>query len=100
MYLARFSYDVLPANRERALDLVRREVEACRRDGRNARTRAHGGAALQFEVELDGLDQLERVRHGGGPGEDVGDLMHAFSEILLAPPAVEILRVDEAPPAA
>jgi hypothetical protein len=104
MYLARFSYDVLPANRERALDLVRREVEACRRDGRDARllvplTRAHGGAALQFEVELDGLDQLERVRHGGGPGEDVGDLMHAFSEILLAPPAVEILRVDVAPPA-
>jgi hypothetical protein len=106
MYLARFSYDVLPANRERALDLVRREVEACRRDGRNARllvplTRAHGGAALQFEVELDGLDQLERVRHGDGdPGEDIGGLMRAFSEILLAPPAVEILRVDEAPPAA
>jgi hypothetical protein len=36
------------------------------------------------------------VRHGG-PGEDVGDLMHAFSEILVAPPGVEILRVNEAP---
>jgi hypothetical protein len=36
------------------------------------------------------------VRHGGGdPGEDVASLMQAFSEILLAPPAVEILRVDE-----
>jgi hypothetical protein len=104
MYLARFSYDVLPANRERALDLVRREVEAARREGRNARllvplTRGHGGAALQFEVELGSLDQLERVRHGGSPGEDIGDLMHAFSEILVAPPAVEILRVDKAPPA-
>ena len=37
MYLARFSYDVLPANRQRAIDLIRREVEAARRDGRNAR---------------------------------------------------------------
>ena len=56
MYLARFSYDVLPANRQRAIDLIRREVEAARREGRNARllvplTRGQGGAA-QFEVEL------------------------------------------------
>ena len=36
MYLARFSYDVLPANRQRAIDLIRREVQAARRDGRNA----------------------------------------------------------------
>ena len=62
MYLARFSYDVLPANRQRAIDLIRREVEAARSDGRNARllvplTRGHGGAALQFEVELGSLDQ-------------------------------------------
>ena len=85
MYLARFSYDVLPVNRERALDLVRREVEAARHEGRNARllvplTRAHGGAALQFEVELDGLDQLERVRHGGGGGRDkaAGGVMEAW----------------------
>jgi hypothetical protein len=102
-YLARFSYDVLPANRQRALDLIRREVAAARRAGRGARllvplTRGHGGgAALQFEVELTSLDQLERVRHDGGPDEDIGDLMHAFSEILVSPPGVEILRVDEAP---
>ena len=106
-YLARFSYDVRPADRQRALDLIRREVEAARRAGRAGRaarllvplTRGPGGgAALQFEVELGSLDQLERVRHdGGGPDEDVGELMHAFSGILLAPPAVEILRVDEAP---
>ena len=106
MYLARFSYDVLPANRQRAMNLIRREVEAARRDGRHARllvplTRGHGGAALQFEVELGSLDQLERVRHGGdsGPGEEVGSLMQAFSEILLAPPGVEILRMDETPAA-
>ena len=91
MYLARFSYDVLPANRQRAIDLIRREVQAARRDGRNGRllvplTRGQGGAALQFEVELGNLDQLERVRHSGGdPGEDAAS--------LLAPPEVEILRV-------
>ena len=62
-------------------------------------TRGQGGAALQFEVELGSLDQLERVRHGGGgdPGEDVGSLMQAFSEILVSPPGVELLRVDETP---
>ena len=69
MYLARFSYDVLPADRQRAIDLIRREVEAAREEGRKARllvplTRGPGGAALQFEVELASLDQLEQVRHG------------------------------------
>ena len=51
---------------------------------------------MQFEVELTGLDQLENLRHrGGGPGEeDAGDWVRAFSEILLSPPGVEILRVD------
>jgi len=58
MYLARFSYDVPPVNRQHALDFIRREVEAARSNGLNARllvplTRGHGnGAALQFEVEL------------------------------------------------
>ncbi|PHK96073.1 hypothetical protein CR162_04310 [Pseudoroseomonas rhizosphaerae] len=100
MYLARFSYDVLPANRQDALGFIRREVEAARREGLNARllvplTRGQGGAALQFEVELTSLDQLEGIRHrGGSPAEETGDWMRAFSEILLAPPAVEILRVD------
>ncbi len=57
-------------------------------------TRGQGGAALRSEVELGSLDELERVRHGG-PGEDIGGLMHAFSAILRAPPEVELLRVDE-----
>jgi len=57
MFLARFSYDILPVNRHRALELIQREVEAARASGLKARllvplTRAHGGAALQFEVEL------------------------------------------------
>ena len=102
MYLARFSYDVMPVNRERAMELIRREVEAARAKGLAARllvplTRPPGGPALQFEIELQTLDALETFRHRGvGSSEETGDFMHAFSEILLSPPAVEILRVDEA----
>jgi len=100
MYLARFSYDVLPADRERAIEFIRGEIEAARRDGLQARllvplTRGPGGAALQFEVQLNNLEQLEHVRHRGGPGKDTSDWMRGFSEILQSPPEVEILRVDE-----
>ena len=101
MYLARFSYCVLPVNRQRAVDFIRREVEAARGNGLNARmlvplTRGHGdGAALQFEVELQKLDQLDQFRNTGvGSSEQTGNFMHAFSEVLRAPPAVEILRVE------
>ena len=102
MYLARFSYDVLPVNRRRAMDLIRREVEAAQGRGLNARllvplTRGQGGAGLQFEVELTSLDQLDGVRqHGGGSAEATEGWMREFSEVLLAPPGVEILRVDGA----
>jgi hypothetical protein len=101
MYLARFSYDVLPVNRQRALEFIRREVEAARGNGLNARllvplTRGHGdGAALQFEVELQQLDQLDQFRNRGiGSSQETGNWMHAFSEVLTAPPGVEILHVD------
>ena len=98
MYLARFSYDLLPVDRDRAMGFIRREVEAAQAEGLSARllvplTRGEGGAALQFEVELTSLDQLEGLRHRGD-GKQAGEWMHAFSEILTAPPAVEILRVD------
>jgi hypothetical protein len=71
MYIARFSYALLPINRQRAIDLIRREVDAARRNQLKARllvplTRGHGGAALQCEVELDSLDQFDRFR-GGAP---------------------------------
>jgi len=73
MYLARFSYDVLPVNRQAAVDFILREVEAARSNGLSARlliplTRGLGGAALQFEVEMTSLDQLEQFRHGDGSG--------------------------------
>jgi hypothetical protein len=100
MYLARFSYDVLPANRQQALELIRREVTSPRGKALNARllvplTRSHGGPALQLELELKSLDELDEFRHEGvGSGKETGSWMHKFSEILTAPPAVEILRVD------
>ena len=102
MYLARFSYEFLPLNRQRAIDFIRREVEAARSGGLNARllvplTRGRGdGVALQFEVELQKLDQLDQFRNRGiGSREETGNWMHAFSEVLTAPPCVEILHVDD-----
>ena len=61
-------------------------------------TRGHGeGAALQFEVELQSLDQLDQFRNRGvGSPEETGNWMHGFSEVLIAPPAIEILHVDGA----
>lgn len=102
MYLARFSYCVLPVNRQRAIDFIRREVEAARSNGLHARmlvplTRGHDdGAALQFEVELEKLDQLDQFRNKGiGSSKETSNWMHAFSEVLTHPPAVEILHVDD-----
>ena len=100
MYLARFSYDVLPINRQAAIGFIQREAEAARSRGLTARlliplTRGHGSAALQFEVAMTSLDELDQFRSRGvGSDEETGDWMHAFSEILLSPPAVEILRVQ------
>lgn len=100
MYLARFSYQILPINRHRALELISREVSAARKKGLNARllvplTRGAGAAALQFEVELKKLDDLEQFRHRGvGSKGGTGNWMHAFSRILTSPPEVEIFRVE------
>jgi hypothetical protein len=101
MYLVRFSYDVLPSNRQKAIEFIRREVKAAREKGLTAKllipiTRGHGDAALQFELELTNLDQLDPFRQRGlTSSEETGNWMHAFSEILLAPPVIEILRLDE-----
>jgi hypothetical protein len=98
MYVARFSYDVLPINREQAIDFIRREVEAASRARLKGRllvplTRAHGGSSLQFEVELEKLDQFEAFRHGALESK-TDNWMKAFSQILLSPPVVELLRID------
>ncbi|MFZ2003523.1 MAG: hypothetical protein WB697_10975 [Stellaceae bacterium] len=101
MYLARFSYDVLPANRQRALDFIRKEVDAAAQKGKTARllvplTRGlNGSPALQFEIVLDSLDELDTFRQRGfGSKDKVEDWMHAFSDILTAPPSVELLRIE------
>ena len=100
MYVARFSYEVLPINRERAIDFIRREVKAASRARLKGRllvplTRAHGGSSLQFEVELEKLDQFEAFRHRGLESQNKTDnWMKAFSKILLSPPVVELLRID------
>jgi hypothetical protein len=101
MYLVRFSYDVLPSNRQKAIEFIQREMKAALEQGLTAKvlipiTRGHGGAALQFEMELTSLDQLDQFRQRGvSSNEETGNWMHAFSEILLAPPIVEILRIDK-----
>ena len=100
MYIARFSYAVLPVNRQRAIDFIHREVKAAQRKQLTARllvplTRGPGGPALQFEVELPSLDQFDQFRERGiKSDEETGKWMHAFSEILLAPPEVELLRIE------
>jgi hypothetical protein len=103
MYLARFSYDVLPVNRQRAIEFIQREIKAARDNHLKARmlvplTRGRGdGTALQFEIELDSLDQFDQFRNRGlGSAEETGNWMHGFSAVLTAPPAVEILRIEEA----
>jgi hypothetical protein len=97
MYLARFSYDIQPSDRERAVAFIKREVEAAAANGLKARllvplTRSLGGPALQFEVELTSLDQLEGFRQKSASDED-GDWIRDFSQILISPPGVEVLRV-------
>ncbi len=99
MYVVRFAYDILPKDREHAVALIRREVEAARARGLNARlliplTRGHGGAALHYEVELEDLALLDEFRSTGiGSAEETGDWMRELSGLLTAPPVVEILRV-------
>lgn len=101
MFLVRFSYDFRPVDREAALSFIRREVAAAHERGLQARllvplTRPHGGASMQFEVELEALDQLDPFRQRGvGNQDQTEDWMSAFSEILTAPPSAEIMRIVE-----
>ena len=101
MYVARFSYAFKPVDRDKALDLLGREVSAAREQGMEARllvplTRAAGGTSLQYEVMLESLDALDTFREQGIGGEQgTRAWMRDLSTLLLEPPAVELLRVGE-----
>jgi hypothetical protein len=96
MYLARFSYDLLPADRQKAIDVIRKEIAAAKKEKLAARlliplTRGQGAPALQFEVELQSLDQLEEFRSAKDSARSIREL----SAVLVAPPTVEILRIED-----
>ena len=102
MYLARFSYDIKPIDRERAAALLEQEVAAAREQGMEARlliplTRPPGGGALQVDVVLPSLDRFETFREEGmGSAEKTREWLRELSDILLEPPSVELLRIAEA----
>ncbi len=106
MYVARFSYAIRPVDRDRALTLLGQEVEAARSQGLEARllvplTRASGGAALQYEVTVPNLDAFEAFREQGVGGEaGTRSWARELSELLLEPPAVELLRISDGSQAA
>lgn len=99
MYVARFSYAIKPVDRDQALALLRQEVQAAKDQSLEARllvplTRSPGGAALQYEVVLQDLDAFETFREAGIGGEaGTRAWMRELSELLLEPPAVELLRI-------
>ena len=101
MVVARFSYSFKPVDRDRALALLVQEVTAAREQGMEARllvplTRAPGGASLHYEVTLENLDRFETFREQGVGGQaGTRTWMRELSDLLLEPPAVELLRVAE-----
>lgn len=100
MYLARFSYGIRPVDRDHAMDLLRQQVDAAQGSGLQARllvplTRAAGGAALQVEVLIPTLDAFDTFREEGVGGESgTRSWARELSELLLEPPAVELLRIS------
>lgn len=101
MFVARFSYQFRPIDRDRALELLRQEVKAAGEQGLTARllvplTRASGGAALQYEVIVDDLNAFEAFREQGVSGEKgTRSWARELSELLTEPPAVELLRIAD-----
>lgn len=105
MYLVRFSYDVNPGDRNEVLDFIRQEIKAARARQLNARllvplTRGRGEAALEYEVELSKLDDLEdfRERGVGADEQTTHEWMRKLSLLLEAPPGVAVFRIDEIAP--
>lgn len=101
-YLARFSYDFHPVDRDKAMEFIKRELDDAREIGLQARilvpfTRGSSSAAVEFEVELENLNQLDQYRHRPSSASlgQKSTWMHAFSSILRGPPIVEILSVHK-----
>lgn len=104
MYVARFSYSIKPVDRDRAIALLAQGLAAARTQEMGGWlfipvTRPAGGAALEVQVELSSLDQLETFRERGmGSADETRAWMQELSGILLEPPAVELLRVADVQP--
>jgi hypothetical protein len=101
-YVARFSYDFHPVDRDKAMQFISRELKGAQDLGLPARilvpfTRGPGCASLHFEIELVNLDQLQvfRRRSVGGDASQASEWIHAFSSILQRPPVIDILTVHD-----
>jgi hypothetical protein len=101
MYLVRFCYDLKPTDRDVALKIIREEVAAAAAKGSPARllvplTRGPGCPALEYELEVESLDDLEAFRDHGIAADETAThhWMRAFSELLVAPPTVTVYRID------
>jgi hypothetical protein len=55
-------------------------------------------AGIRGDIQRWRAAARAQMRHRGGPGQDTGEWMRAFSEIPRSPPEVEILRVDAMQP--
>lgn len=104
MYLIRFCYDCSPKDRNAVVAAIRKEIAAAADKGFAARllvpqTRGRDAPALEYELELPSLDALDEFReHAIESSEDAThDWMRSLSELLVAPPAVAIYRIDERP---
>lgn len=99
MYVARFSYDFAPKDRDEAMELIRREVQDARQLSLTARllvpfTRASACVALQFEIEIQDLNALHDFRNRVSSGDSAKtEWMHRLATILRNPPQVEILHL-------
>lgn len=96
-----------PASRNAAIETIRKEVEAARLQNLQARllipqTRGRDGAALEYELEVESLDALDRFREKAidGDRQETHEWMRSLSDLLTEPPAVTIYRIDVEPPAA
>jgi len=102
MYIARFSYNIKPIDRDRAMELLAQQVAAAQTQKLSAwllvpLTRAADGASLVAEVELSGLDQFETFRERGlGTEDETRAWLRELSELLLEPPVVELFRIADA----